>query len=293
MNGWKVLNFRQKAAYGCVAKTLKKVNYLPQTDSIMNNLTVFDKSTQTLKWCTWVNLTMLFFSLIGMFIDDRQLLGENVWLKPAKFAISIPVYCVTIALLLSIYPYSFKIKQRISRIIGWVLILEVPLVMIQAGRGVRSHFNFSTPFDGVIFSGMGILIFINTLVLFYMIWTSFTANFNSSKLMQRAVQFGWIGMFISIVAGQLMIMANGHSVGVADGGAGIPVTHWSTEGGDWRAVHFLGMHGIQVLPLLAYFLDKQDFKNSQLIIWTTGLIYIGFIGYIFVRTQAGIPFLTI
>lgn len=259
----------------------------------MLNRTIFDKSTNMLKWCTWVNLGMLAFSLIGMLVDERQLLGENVWLKPTKFAISIPIYCVTIALLLSIYPYSFKVKQRISRLIGWVLILEVPLVMIQAFRGVRSHFNSSTAFDGFVFGSMGMLIFINTLVLFYMMWTAFAKKLDTTIIMQRAVQFGWLGMIISIIAGQQMLAAKGHSVGVPDGGAGIPVTHWSTEGGDWRAVHFLGMHGIQILPLLAYFFNKWNRKNGEMIIWGIGLIYVGFIAYIFIKTQAGLPFLTV
>jgi len=259
----------------------------------MKNLNIFNQSTKALKWCTWVNLGMLAFSLIGMMVDSRQLLGENVWLKPTKFAISIPIYCVTLALLLKVYPYTFKIKQRISRFIGWVLILEVPLVMIQAGRGVRSHFNIAAPLDGIIFGLMGLLIFINTIVLFYMMYTAFFKKLETSMLLQRAIQFGWLGMIVSIVAGQLMIAGNAHSVGVPDGGAGMPVTHWSTEGGDWRAVHFLGMHGIQVLPVLAYFITKWNWKNSQVIIWTTGLIYLGFIGYIFLQTQAGVPFLNI
>ena len=153
----------------------------------MKNITIFNDATKALKWCTWVNLSMLTFSLIGMLIDDRQLLGENVWLKPAKFAVSIPIYCVTVALLLSVYPYSFKIKQRISRIIGWVLILEVPLVMIQAGRGVRSHFNQETPLDGIIFGLMGLLIFINTLVLFYMMYTAFLKKLDTSILLQLSL----------------------------------------------------------------------------------------------------------
>jgi len=259
----------------------------------MKNITIFDQSTKALKWCTWVNLGMLVFSIIGMMIDDRQLLGENVWLKPTKFAVSIPIYCITIALLLSIYPYTFKTKQRISRLIGWVLILEVPLVMIQAFRGVRSHFNATTLFDGIIFGSMGLLILINTLVLFYMMWTAFTKDFNSSKLMQRAVQFGWVGMIVSIIAGQQMLAANGHSVGVPDGGAGIPVTHWSTEGGDWRAVHFLGMHGIQFLPLTAYLVERQKWKSSHLLIWSMGLIYLIFIGLIYYKTQAGMPFIAV
>ena len=256
-------------------------------------MTIFNQSTKALKWCTGANLSMLAFCLIAMLVDDRLLLGESVWLKPTKFAISIAVYCITIALLLQVYPYSDKLKKWLSRIIGWVLILEIPLVMVQAGRGVQSHFNMTTALDGMIFGWMGILILINTLVLFFMMFTAFFKKLDSTLLMQRAIQFGWLGMIVSIVAGQMMIANMGHSVGVPDGGAGMPVTHWSTEGGDWRAVHFLGMHEIQVLPLLAYFLGKYQWKNSQLIIWAVGIIYLVFIGYIFMRTQAGIPFFTV
>ena len=201
-------------------------------------MTIFNQSTKALKWCAGANLSMVAFCLIAMLVDDRLLLGESVWLKPTKFAISIAVYCITIALLLQVYPYSDKLKKWLSRIIGWVLILEIPLVMVQAGRGVQSHFNMTTALDGMIFGWMGILILINTLVLFFMMFTAFFKKLDSTLLMQRAIQFGWLGMIVSIVAGQMMIANMGHSVGVPDGGAGMPVTHWSTEGGDWRAVQF-------------------------------------------------------
>jgi hypothetical protein len=48
-------------------------------------------------------------------------------------------------------------------------------------------------------------------------------------------------------AGHVVPMGGGHSVG----GPGVPLTAWSTTGGDLRIPHFVGMHGIQMMLLVA------------------------------------------
>jgi hypothetical protein len=70
-----------------------------------------------------------------------------------------------------------------------------------------------------------------------------------------------------------------HTVGAPDGGGGLPVTGWSTTGGDPRIPHFLGMHALQVLPLLLWALDAAAVRRP--------LLRDPLVRYRLVRTAAG------
>jgi hypothetical protein len=84
----------------------------------------------------------------------------------------------------------------------------------------------------------------------------------------------------ALQAGAPLTVVGAHSRGVADGGPGLPLVGWSTTGGDLRVGHFVGLHAMQVLPLLAFLLTRpaalRRFSTRQrtLLVWTAGLGYL-------------------
>ena len=199
--------------------------------------------------------------------DSRELFGVSVWNKPAKFFISTTVLLWTIAWIMEDLQQR-KSVRKISLGVLAMLCIELILILGQSIRGQGSHFNISTPLNSSIFGIMGIVIFINSL-FFILLFILFTRTDNLPKGYKISIQIGLLIFLVAGYEGYLMAGRLSHTVGAADGQAGLYFVAWAKSYGDLRIFHFLGLHALQVLPLIGWYIFKKDPGKMLLL----GIIY--------------------
>ncbi len=220
--------------------------------------------------------------VVPMLIDDRLVSGINPWIKPMKFCFSIGIYSWTIAWFLKELKQPYiRSSKIISRVTAGVMVLEIFILLFQAFRGVPSHFNMSTALDGILFGSMGMLIGISTFLSIWMMMLFLFGKVSIHPTYRLGIILGFAVFLISSWIGGQMIANNQHSIGVADGGPGVPFFNWSMEGGDLRVSHFFGLHALQIIPLVSYWLKEKVGSKQQLLlaVFTTGYIAILYLLY--------------
>ncbi|GAA2755197.1 hypothetical protein [Actinopolymorpha rutila] len=204
--------------------------------------------------------------VVGLFADHRVLTGMPIWAKPTKFAVSILIYSVTWAWLIS----QLRNLRRTAWWMGTVsavgLMVEMVVIVGQVLRGTTSHFNETTPLNGALWQAMGIsiaFVWVATLVVCVILFR----NPGPDRARTLAVRAGGLVALLGMGLGFLMVIPTAqqlatdssimgaHTVGLADGGPGLPLLGWSTVGGDLRIPHFVGMHALQLIPLAALLLE--------------------------------------
>ena len=220
-----------------------------------------------------------------MAIDHRTITGVSAWLKPAKFAISTAIFSATIAWIFGYLTPSIRLK-RLGDILSAVQILEVVIIFVQAWRGTTSHYNMSTPLNGALYGIMGIGIATLWFATIGVFIAAMRQHFDD-KAWGWALRLGLLVTIIGSAAGGLMISHGGHTVGAPDGGPGFPFVGWSTEHGDLRIVHFAGLHGIQVIPFLAWVFGRRPYATA-FVISATGA-YLAFMIILTVQALRGLP----
>lgn len=263
---------------------------------------------------TTVIYTFLFVAtLVLSTLDSRLVTGMPVWIKPMKFAISSILYTVTLAWILSYVEGRRWLVTLVSAVTAVSLLVEIVIITAQAVRGVQSHFNFSTPLDGILFNIMGgfiLLLWIMNIVAAGLMLTQRMTNRPFAwglRLGLLITMFGsGLGFFMTtptpdqleqIGNGEVPAIIGAHSVGVPDGGEGLPFTGWSTEGGDIRVAHFVGLHALQIVPLAGIVINRigeSRWREGQRLglVFTVGLGYLGLVALLLWQALRGQPLIT-
>lgn len=264
----------------------------------------------SLVWLAAGSLALLVGSLFMLIFDPRRLLGAALWMKPAKFAASIALTSFTLALLLHQITLPVRTRRRAVGVIVGFAALELVIITVQAARGVPSHFNAATRADGTLFTVMGIGIVAFTGGIARIAVAAFRQPF-ADRALGWGIRMGFVAMLFGssiaflmprptaaqiagLSAGRPTPLLGAHSVGVPDGGPGLPVAGWSTAGGDLRVPHFIGLHGLQILPLVGWLLGRRRRSAAQS--WRAaslsaiaGAAYIGLTGTAFLEALRARP----
>ncbi|WP_329222318.1 hypothetical protein [Streptomyces microflavus] len=203
-------------------------------------------------------------SAVGLVVDDRVLAGAPIWAKPFKFTVSLAAYGLTLAWMLTHLTRGHRTGWWAGNVVVLTSLVEMTIITLQVVRGKRSHFNAATPLDTALFSVMGITIIVlwaATLAIGILLLRASIADRAAAWAIRGGVLIALVGAGLGFLmtlpsaeqqaAGNLDTaeVIGAHSVGVPDGGPAMPLTGWSTTGGDLRAPHFVGMHALQLIPL--------------------------------------------
>ncbi|MEU2680415.1 hypothetical protein ABZ638_26385 [Streptomyces sp. NPDC007107] len=224
-------------------------------------------------WRTWHRPLVLFaasmavmsvVAAVGVLVDDRVLAGAPIWAKPFKFALSFVVYALALAWLLTLLTRGRRLGRWAGTVVALACAGEMVIITGQVIRGQRSHFNHATPFDSMLYDAMAVTVVVlwtGTLVIAILLLRSRIADRASGWAVRSGVLIALAGAAMGFLmsqpsAGQRAAggldtadVVGAHAVGVPDGGPSMPLTGWSTTGGDLRVPHFIGMHALQILPL--------------------------------------------
>lgn len=246
-------------------------------------------------------MILLFLAVLaGIFTDHRVITGVPAWLKPAKFALSVSIYCFTFVWLLGFVENRPRLVRWVANVTVVSFIVEMIAIVTQAARGTTSHFNMTTPFNSLLWITMGTFIAfvwaMNLLLAIALIFEQMSDRAFAWAL-RLGVLIAAVGMAVAffmvrptpeqvaaIASGHGPRIVGAHGVGVADGGPGLAVVGWSTVGGDLRVAHFFGLHGLQVLPFLGWLLTLRKGALARLsaddrlvLVWIGGLGYLGLV----------------
>ncbi len=269
--------------------------------------------TTLVAFCAFLIMT----SALGLIFDPRStaFIATPTWAKTFKFAISVGFYAIGLLWIIQLAQGRMRhIANIASSFIGLNLIFELVLIVIQGTRAQPMHYNESNPFDVLLWRTMTIGI-ISMLIGYLVLVVATWRGLKTQPVLAWGVRLGMLVTALGLMQGFVMTgptsaqlgalesgksvsMIGAHTVGssslLPDAGPGLPLLGWSTTHGDLRIGHFVGLHALQILPLLALFLvgrPERWLRQSHRIalVWIAALLYLGLVWLVTWQALRGQP----
>ena len=240
------------------------------------------RRNELLFWYGCFNILIAFFCLGLMVFDYTQILGANAWEKPFKYYVSVGILAWSMDFLIY-HINSKRIRIVCSYFIVVSTLIENGIIFYQSSKGVPSHYNISSPFNSMLYSLMVIssITFLLTMIFITIVFFS-QRKMPVSQHYCWGIRMGFLVFVIFSIIGVIMMINSSHTIGGPDGGAGLRFLNWSTKYGDLRIAHFMGVHALQIIPFVSYYMfeKKRQVINFSITysIVTIALLILAFMG---------------
>ena len=236
-------------------------------------------------------------TMLALSFDTRTVNDISVWVKAAKFLLSLAVYYLTICWFFGYLPVDVQ-RTRVGRFIIWgtigVGVAEIVWLLLAAVAGVPAHFNRESIVWSMAYPVAGVGA---TVLLIGMFMQARLIAHHALPDVSRLFRLGIVtGTYIACVStlstAYFLAAGTGHWVGGTPTDLnGLPVFGWSRTGGDLRVPHFWALHAHQLVPLLVWVLaDRLGWVKARAGVILIVAAYVVLVVGVFLQALSGQPF---
>jgi hypothetical protein len=265
--------------------------------SFFRELDANDPVLSRLGWALLLAVPVL--AALAMLVPAAGAAAVNPWIKPIKFSMSFSTFASTISVLLLALRIPKWQLTLVRRAIATSVALEILSLAAQAWRSAY-HLTGQSLLDTSLAQMTNSMVMVNTGIVCWML-ALFCANRVRTEQIDRpmvaAIRYSIVIFLAGNAIGGYMLARGSHTVGVADGGPGLPFVNWSVIAGDLRIAHFIAIHAIQIVPLFAYILSQMapvpPVKLRRMAAGALALAVSIAVGATFVQAALGHPLLSL
>ncbi|CRK58911.1 hypothetical protein [Alloactinosynnema sp. L-07] len=215
----------------------------------------------------------------GVFlIEGGPWQGPVSWRKPVTFGLSFGLTLITLVWVSTWIRLGDRVRAAMVGLFTAASVLEVSFISVQAWRGVPSHFNDDTSLDRAISTSLAIgggLILISVLTFTV---AALRAGSVDRTDMRLAIRSGLVLLVVALAVGVAMIARGIIALRSAD-----PDLAYTTAGA-FKPIHAVAMHGVLVLPGLAWLLGFTCWTD----LLRLRVVQLGVVGYALVALAVGV-----